>query len=31
MLLDYQTTVLLVAVALATILSVITLVHTNIR
>ncbi len=31
MLLDYQTTVLLVVVALATILSVITLVHTNIR
>lgn len=31
MLLDFQTTVMLVAVALATVLSVITLVHTNIR
>ncbi len=31
MLLDYQTTALLVAVALATILSVITLVHSDIR
>jgi len=31
MLLDYQTTVVLVTVAIATVLSVITLVHTNIR
>lgn len=31
MLLDFQTTMMLVAVALATMLSVITLVHTNIR
>ncbi|MDE7455810.1 MAG: hypothetical protein K2M96_03790, partial [Prevotella sp.] len=31
MLLDFQTTMMLVAVALATALSVITLVHTNIR
>lgn len=31
MLLDFQTTMMLVAVALATVLSVITLVHTNIR
>ncbi len=31
MLLDFQTTVLLVAVACATILSVITLMHTDIR
>jgi hypothetical protein len=31
MLLDFQTTLLLTMVALATILSVITLVHTNMR
>ena len=31
MLLDYQTTVVLVTVAIATVLSVITLVHTDIR
>jgi hypothetical protein len=31
MLLDFQTTMMLVAVALATILSVITLMHTNLR
>ena len=31
MLLDFQTTTMLVAVALATILSVITLMHTNLR
>lgn len=31
MVLDFQTTMMLVAVALATVLSVITLVHTNIR
>jgi hypothetical protein len=31
MLLDFQTTTMLVAVALATILSVITLMHTNMR
>ena len=31
MLLDFQTTMMLVAVALATILSVITLIHTDIR
>ncbi len=31
MLLDFQTTVLLASVAFATILSVITLMHTNIR
>lgn len=31
MLLDFQTTMMLVAVALATVLSVVTLVHTNIR
>ena len=31
MLLDFQTTVLLVAVVLTTVLSVITLVHTDIR
>jgi hypothetical protein len=31
MLLDFQTTMMLVAVALATILSVITLMHTNMR
>ena len=31
MLLDFQTTMMLIAVALATILSVITLMHTNMR
>jgi hypothetical protein len=31
MLLDFQTTIMLAAVALATILSVITLIHTDIR
>jgi hypothetical protein len=31
MLLDFQTTMMLVGVALATILSVITLIHTDIR
>ena len=31
MLLDFQTTMMLIAVALATILSVIALMHTNLR
>ncbi len=31
MLLDFQTTMMLAAVALATVLSVITLIHTDIR
>ena len=31
MLLDFQTTIMLVAVAIATILSVVALMHTNVR